>query len=142
MNESQALSSFAGLACGVLLIGFLVGVAILVAIILLLSSFLKRVPETHRKMQPGMVWLLVIPLFNIVWNFFVYRAISESYESYFASHGRSEFGDCGKTIGLVYSICCCLCIIPFLNLLAGPAALILWIIYVIKLIGLKNQIPA
>ena len=90
----------------------------------------------------GMVWLLVIPLFNIVWNFFVYRAISESYESYFASQGRSEFGDCGKTIGLVYSICCCLCIIPFLNLLAGPAALILWIIYVIKLIGLKNQIPA
>jgi hypothetical protein len=50
-------------------------------------------------------------------------------------------GDCGKGIGLWYAICAVCCIIPCLNYVAGPAALVLLIIYLVKVMDLKNQIP-
>lgn len=141
-SSDAAALGFAGLACGVIAAGALVGLAIAIAIILFLSNCLKRVPVPYRKMEPGMVWLLIIPLFNLVWNFFVYKAISESYQSYFQSQGRTDVGDCGKSLGLAYCICSCVCIIPVVNMLAGIVALVLFIMCLVKFSGYKNQIPA
>jgi hypothetical protein len=64
-----------GVVGGVLVI-FLI-IAILIC--LFLSSCLKRIPEEHRQQSPGMVWLLLIPCFAVVWNFFVYPKIAESF---------------------------------------------------------------
>ena len=88
-----------------------------------------------------MVWLLMIPCFNLVWNFFVYLQLADSYKAYFASVGRTDVGDCGRGIGLGYAICAACCIIPCLNYLAGPVALVLLIIYLVKAMSLKDQIP-
>jgi hypothetical protein len=142
MNQSAALAGLAGLACGVIVVAILIGLGIAIAIILMLSSCLKRVPQQYRKMEPGMVWLLLIPLFNIVWNFFVYKAIAESFQAYFQAQNRTDVGDCGQSLGLAYCICVCACIIPIVNMLAGPASLVLLIICLVKFFGLKNMIPA
>lgn len=88
-----------------------------------------------------MVWLLLIPLFNLIWNFFVYQKLPDSYKSYFSSQGRTDVSDCGKGIGLAYAISAAACIVPCLNYLAVPAALVLLIIFLVKAMGLKNQIP-
>ncbi|MGB7160576.1 MAG: hypothetical protein WBD40_21100 [Tepidisphaeraceae bacterium] len=119
---------------------FLVVIAILVFIYYLLYSALKAIPPEHRRMEPGQVWLLLIPVFNLVWNFFVFMRIPESYQSYFHSRGRTDVGDAGKNVGLWYSICACCAVIPCIGFIPGIASLILLILFLVKIMGLKAQV--
>ena len=119
----------------------LLGLAIYIFVLYKLSSCFARIPPPFRQMEPGQVWLLLIPCFNIVWNFFVYQKLSDSYKSYFNATGRYEVGDCGKAIGLAYCICTCCSLIPYLGILPAIAALVLLIIYVVKALSFKAMIP-
>jgi protein-S-isoprenylcysteine O-methyltransferase Ste14 len=78
------------------------GLTIQAVVCWLLSSWVKRIPEEHRKLGPGSVWLLMIPLFSILWNFLVYPRISDSFESYFRSKGDST--STGRGMSLAYCI--------------------------------------
>jgi len=118
-----------------------IAIAILLVVCYLLYTCFKRIPQQYRLMEPGMVFLLLIPCVNLVWIFFVTSRLSRSFQAYFAAHPGANVGDCGQQIGLWWSICYALQIIPFVNYLAGPAALVLAIIYLVKVLGLKNQIP-
>jgi hypothetical protein len=119
-----------------------VGIAITVAILWALYSCYDRIPAQHRQMEPWQVWLLLIPCFNLVWNFMVFPNLSKSFASYFRSVGRYDVGDCGEQVGLWYAICAALSVIPLVNYIAGPASLILLIIFLVKALTLKGQIPA
>jgi hypothetical protein len=119
---------------------FVIVVGIQIFILYMLYSFLNALPPQFRLMEPGMVWLLLIPCFNLVWNFYVFVRISRSYRNYFNAHGRYEVGDCGETVGMWYAICVCLSIIPCLGVFAGIASLVLLIIYMVKLNGFKTEI--
>jgi hypothetical protein len=133
---------FAGL--GILAIAgisILVAIAINVLICYLLQRCYDRIPPQFRKQQPGMVWLLLIPCFHIVWNFFVFPPLSKSFKAYFDSIDRTDVGDCQESIGLAYSVCAAVSIIPYVGCLTGIASLVLLIIYLIKTNDLKNQIP-
>ena len=125
----------------VFLIVFVVALAIAILLLYLVYSCYQRIPPQHRQMEPWQVWLLLIPLFNLIWNFFVYPKLAKSFQSYFAEQGRTDVGDCGEQLGLWYAICAALCAIPCVNYIAGPAALVLWIIFIVKAMGLKGQIP-
>ena len=120
----------------------LVGLLIFIGIILFLQSCYSRIPQEHRKMEPGMVWLLLIPIFQIVWMFFVYIRLAKSFQSAYAAMGRNDQGDCGEKLALMYCIAAVLACIPFVNCLALPAALILLIVVLVKFAGLKNGLPA
>jgi hypothetical protein len=122
-------------------ISFLVSIVINAFICYLLQECYKRIPPQFRKQQPGMVWLLLIPCFSIIWNFFVFPPLSKSFKAYFDSVNRTDVGDCQQSIGLGYAICCAVSLIPYLGCLTGLAALVLLIIYLIKTNELKNQIP-
>ena len=122
-----------------MVLGMLVGLAILVVICALFYSALSRVPAEHRKMAPGLVWLLMIPVFNLVWNFFVVMRISESYQSYFRAQGK-DVGDAGWGIGLAYAICAVVSLVPCLGVLAALASLVLLILYLVKVMGLRGEI--
>jgi hypothetical protein len=112
-----------------------------VVICFLLQDCFKRIPPQFRKQQPEMVWLLLIPCFSIVWSFFVFPRLSQSFKAYFDSINQADVGDCQENVGLAYSICCAISVIPYLGCLTGIAALVLLIIYLIKTNELKNQIP-
>ena len=60
-----------GLGLGLMFAGLL----ILIGIILFLQSCYNRIPAEHRKMEPAMVWLLLIPIFSLVWIFFGRRNV-------------------------------------------------------------------
>jgi hypothetical protein len=141
-------------------IPLVIGVAITIATILLASNALKAVPPQYRRIEPGMVWLLLIPLINVVWTFFVFPGVSRSFQRYFAAQGRTEHGDCGERIGLWFAICFAVCwacfTLPFLSAfgtipdsamvagiliyIAGPAALLLLAVYLAKIVGLKKYV--
>ena len=139
-DEAAAIAGLIMAGLVTLAITLAISLAILIVICALLHSALARVPPEHRTMSPGLVWLLLIPLFGIVWNFFVFLRIPESYKSYFTAQGRTDVGDCARGVGMWYAICGALSFVPCLSYLAGPAALVLLIIFLVKVLGLKGQI--
>jgi len=139
-NDAAAASAFLAAFGFVICGGFLVGLAIQCALCWFLSSCLKALPEEHRKQQPGMVWLMLIPLFNIVWSFFVYPRIADSFKSYFDSIGRLDVGDCGRGLAIAFCIIVCCCLIPYLNFCIVWVSLIVLIILLVKFGSLKGQV--
>lgn len=110
-----------------------VGLAIAILLSYLLYTLYTAVPEQHRVMRPEMVWLLLIPCFGVIWNFWVYPGLSKSFKSYFDSVGDTTVGDCGKALAIWFCVCVFCC---------GPAALVLLIIFMIRAFELKNKIKA
>ncbi|MCX8109252.1 MAG: hypothetical protein N3G20_10655, partial [Verrucomicrobiae bacterium] len=106
----------------------------------LLTSCFRVIPPEHRKMEPTLVWLLLIPCFPIVWNFFVFLRLSDSYLSYFSAQGRTDVGDCGRGLGLGYAICFACSVVPYIGVLAALAAIVLLILYLVKVLQLKRLI--
>jgi len=104
--------------------------------ILTLQTALSKCAGSVRTMQPGEVWLLLIPLFNLIWHFLVVMGIAKSLRNEFARRGIPSADPLpGQSIGMAMCICACCGIIPILGILASLASLVLWIIYWIKVAG-------
>jgi len=139
--ESQAsefLETFGGLI--IMLVGVGIGLIISVVVCFLLYDAQKRVPPQFRQIEPGMVWLLLIPCFNIVWNFIALPKVSRSYKAYFDSIGRSDVGTCGEGLATGYAVCVACTLIPCVGMFASLASLVLLIMYLAKILGLKAHI--
>ncbi len=142
----EAAFSFIGFLIGIII--WLVISGVIGAIIsLVLQTAYDKVPQEHRAMPKDKLWFLAIPLYNLYWNFVAVRSVSESFKSYFDSAGDNTVGDCGAQMGQYYAIAFAVgtvsgfiplvaCISP----LVGLAALILFIIYVVKLFELGKKI--
>jgi hypothetical protein len=145
----------------------LFGFAIGAVICWFLSKWLGRIPAAHRRIEPSKVWLMLIPLFGFVWMFFVYLRMSDSFAAYFRSKG--EEAPSARGLALAYCIAVA-ATIPFsaaqvavnpvyrgealgpptpllLGLQLGGgcislAALVLWILVMVRFYGLKERIPA
>ena len=84
--------------CGFYLVLFVVFIFFL----LTLQRALARCRPECRTMEPGQVWLNLIPLFNIAWMFITVLRISESLRNEFYERGRSRRGDdYGQGLGIV-----------------------------------------
>jgi hypothetical protein len=103
----------------------------------LLFSLQRAVPPAHRRMDPMLSWLLVIPLFNIIWNFFAFLRIPESYHSILSSHGHAG-AKVERSLGLAYAICAALSVIPFVGFFAAVAAAALLLTFFIRMYQLKS----
>ena len=102
--------------------------------LLTLQNALNRCAPQSRTMEPAMVWLLLIPFFNLVWNFFVVMALAQSLRNEYARRGIPNLDPLpGQSIGIAMSICACCVIVPFVNFLVGLAHLVFWIIYWVKI---------
>ncbi|HEY2857888.1 MAG TPA: hypothetical protein VGJ21_05690 [Terracidiphilus sp.] len=104
-----------------------------------LQNALRKCAPGARTMEPGLVWLSLIPLFNLVWVFFVVLALGKSLGNEFRRRGIP----CpdpypGQSIGMAMAICKCCCIIPIVNLLAMIGAFVLWIVYWVKISGFSE----
>ncbi len=102
--------------------------------LLTLSSTLSKCAPGFRTMEPGMVWLLLVPFFSLIWNFFVVMAVAKSLANEYARRGiPSPEPLPGQRIGIAMCVCVCCCIVPLLGFLVGLASLLLWIMYWVKI---------
>ena len=114
---------------------------------------LKAIQPANRLMEPGMVWLQLIPLFGFAWQFIVVTRIADSLKNEFNSwqndtllgYADSESMKLANQrptldMGFTYCILFCCSIIPFLGSLIIPAGLVCWIIYWVKLAEYKKMI--
>lgn len=126
---------------GVMCVAVLIGLAIQVFFLLTLSKALKQCDPAARTLEPGQVWLNLIPFFNIYWTFVLATRVPESLRNEFKDrrmHRREE--DYGAGVGKWYAICTVASVVPILNYIAGPAALILWILFWVKTAGYSRQL--
>ena len=84
-------------------------------------------------MDGGLVWLLLIPLFNIGWLFYVIIKLRDSLKAEFNLREiESDDPEFGFSIGLAYAITTACSIIPIFGMFCSFAAFILWIVYWVK----------
>ncbi|WP_243303003.1 hypothetical protein [Geothrix oryzisoli] len=137
-SDSNALAAMLGGGCLIfVLLGAAIALAIAIFYILTMQKALDLAGERHQKMKPGMVWLMLIPLFNLVWHFFVVKNVSDSIKSWAAENGKNV-EDAGYTIGLIACIAQCCGLVPLVNMLAGPVALVCFIIWWVKVAGFNK----
>ena len=105
-----------------------------------LQKTLEAITPENRKMPPSNVWLMLIPLFNIVWQFIMVDRIAQSITAECARLNIPT-NDPKPTynIGLAWNICNLATFIPFIG---GLAALVTFILYWIKVSEYKNLIIA
>jgi len=95
-----------------------------------LMNLLNKCAPENRTMEGGMVWLNLIPLFNLGWIFYTIIQIRDSLQAEFSARGIiSDDTTFAFNIGLAYAICTCCTIIPVLGILSAIGALVLFIIY-------------
>ena len=109
--------------------------------LLTLQNTLKRVHKKNRIIEPGQVWLNLIPLFNIVWQFIMINRIADSLKNEFSERNIPIKEDRpGAQIGVAYCILNLCGVIPVLGGLASLAGLVCWIVYWVKISNYKNQL--
>ncbi len=137
----------------VYLLSVVVFLAILIPFIFYLFTLqrtLEAIAIESRKMAPGHVWFLFIPLFNIVWQFIMTARIADSIRDECIRlqiplpESRPTF-----VLGLVMTFLYIVSI-PMNNLSSAPmlgglcslAALVCWIVYWVKVNGYRKLIIA
>ena len=101
-----------------------------------LQNTLKAISPENRKIEPGNVWWLLIPLVNIFYSFVVVDAIAVSLKNEYEKYGVVTAEKPAYNIGLAMCILNILSAIPFV----GIVAFLCWIIYWVKINEHRNEI--
>lgn len=129
------------------LIGVVIGVFAVVLIpaifyLLTLQNTLKAIRPENRTMTPGNVWLMLIPLFNLVWMFIMITRIADSIRNELNARGTVTNERPTYNIGLVWCILFLVGRIPFIGGLFSLGCLVCWIIHWVKVNEYKKQFLA
>jgi hypothetical protein len=133
----------AALGAGIMVFALIALVILLIPAIfylLTLQKALNKCAPENRAMQPGMVWLLLVPLVNLVWGFFVVLNMSKSLGAEFQKRGIAEEAEPGKKLGLIMCVLLCCGIIPLLGTLCSLGGLVCWILYWLKIAGFSKKL--
>jgi hypothetical protein len=119
-----------------------IGVVVGVFYCLTLQKALTRCSPENRAMAPGMVWLLFIPLFNLVWQFIVVINMAKSLGAEFKKRNITIEPDPGKMLGIIAGVLGLCGFIPKIGGLFSLGALVCFIIYWVKIAGYSNKLAA
>jgi heme/copper-type cytochrome/quinol oxidase subunit 2 len=132
-----AAAAAAGGMMAVFLVGYFVFLAVVIVVTILfllsLSKALKACSSRNRTMEPGQVWLSLIPLVGIVFYIMAILKVPESLANEYRDRGLRGDGDFGKTLGIWFIVASFLC--PGVNF-------ILWIMYWVKISGYTKELTA
>lgn len=112
-------------------VAFTVGITIQIFFLLTLSKCLKEIAPRNRSMEPGQVWLCLIPLFGTVWALITILRIAESLEQEYRSRGLRGDGDFGKQNGIIYFVSAFIC---------GCISIVFFIMYWMKIAGYTKEL--
>jgi uncharacterized BrkB/YihY/UPF0761 family membrane protein len=124
-------------------IAIIIGITIQVFFLLTLSRCLSAIRPRNREMEPGLVWLNLIPCVPIVFNFFIVLKIASSLKKEYRSRRwRTEGEGFGSGVGLTYAICSVIGLIPYAGALAAIPGFVCWIIYWVQIAGYKTKLES
>jgi hypothetical protein len=137
-----------------LMIVLIIYLAIYIPFLINLSGALKQVAPHLRKMPPGQVWLMLIPVFGNIWVLFVVPRIADSLVGEYKRRGMTNYeeerpgyrtGMSWGVLGLVTYLRTIadltgIPVIGSFGTLASFAGLVFFIIYWVKIAKYKNQL--
>ena len=108
-----------------------------------LQNTLAACSQENRAMEPGLVWLNLIPIFSLFWLFWTVIKIRDSLQKEYESRSldTKEVTDT-YNMGLGLAISSVSGIIPVIGLITGIAALVFLIIYWIKTSGCRKTLSS
>lgn len=131
------MGSFSMMHWLIILIIFALWVVPQVFFILSVQTALRLVDDEFRQVTPGLAWLLFIPVFNLIWIFFLVTYMRRGYEKMWENQRLSRETSAGFGLGIGFGVASVFCLIPGLNLIAWLPALVLWILYWVQVSQLK-----
>jgi len=109
--------------------------------LLTLQKALERCSPQARTTSPGSVWLVLIPLFNVVYQFILVGHIARSLANEFARRGITNAGpEPGKSLGIAMCVLHIGSVIPHLGIALSIAGLVCWIMYWVKIAEFSGMI--
>lgn len=112
----------------------------LIIFLLMLQKTLQRCAPENREMEPAHVWLSLIPVFNLYWQFIIVARVSGSLAKEFASRGIAVEPEPGKFLGIMTCILALCGWIPVLGIITSLAGLVSWVMYWVKIAGYSKQL--
>lgn len=135
--------SFGGMLF-VLIVAAVLGLLMVVLYLLTLQNTLKEVSPENKLIPDNYVWLMLIPLFNILFAFYFYPVFCDSIKNEFEARKLSIKGDYGKSLGLVMPTLGLVALIPsiplLIPLLIALVNLVVFIIFWIKIHIYKTKL--
>jgi len=114
-----------------ILIGWIVA---LVFFLLQLQKLLNACTPGSRQMEPGMVWLNLIPFFGLGWMIYTVIKVRDTLKIDFPARNlETDDPEFSFPIGLAMGICFACGIIPFLGYFSSIGGIVLLIMYWIKI---------
>jgi hypothetical protein len=142
LNPSVFSAGLLGIMATVTLILFAVLLVPFIFYLLTLQKALRRCSPETRAMQPGMVWLMLIPVFGLFWHFMLVLNLAKSLGAEFQKRGIAEEPAPGQTIGLATCVLNCCMIVPLLGFLCSLGTIVCWIVYWVKIAGFSAKLGA
>ncbi len=139
ISEEEALAMLLAGGLVFILIFLLIAVVVAIFYLLNLQNLMKSIKEENREVSPGNVWLMLIPVFSLIYAFILYPKISASVKKELESREMDTEGDGAKNLGLALAITGALSLIPVIGGLAGLANLVIFIMWWVKTAGFKNK---
>lgn len=117
------------------------GIAIMIYWLVVMNKAIDQVSHDLRKMEPGAVWLCLIPLFGLIWQFMVIGAVADgiarelSVRNLFPKEEKPAYA-----MGLTGCILICFCIIPYVGPAMGLIGLIFMIVHAVKITEYNREL--
>jgi hypothetical protein len=121
---------------------FLLIFAVGLYVVYLVYQALLGLPESRRPMDAKLVWLMLIPFFNLYWIFRIFPPMMKAYQEALTAKKQPVEGDGGQNLALGYCICSVCSIVPGLGGLAFLASLVLFVLVMVKAYDHKRRLAA
>jgi hypothetical protein len=112
----------------------------------------QLIQPQFRRLHPGQVWFQLIPIFGLIWQFFVITRLSDSIRNQLAAPVEDlVFTEETSTdnrptfmLGITYAILFCLATLPIsiLKAIIGAIAILCWVAYWIELNRYRKKIKS
>jgi hypothetical protein len=105
-----------------------------------ISKTLAAIDPAYRSQSPHMAWLLLIPIFNVIWFFFLLKAIREGFEQMLLHHQIEKPIDTGYSYGIGMGCCWAASFVPGLFFIALLPMFVFSMLHWTKLNQARRQI--
>lgn len=135
-NADDEVFTVVVIVCSAIMV--LASLAMQFLFLLTLKRALEQCDPRTRTMEPGQVFLNLIPCFGAIWMFFTVSRVSESLRAEYDDRGMDAYGDYGQQMGISYASLILAWIIPWIGVLFGIAGFVCWIMYWMKIAELSR----
>jgi hypothetical protein len=125
---------------GILFTIFLITLLPTIFYLLTLHRALNKCAVESRTMTPALVWLQLIPIFDLIWQFYIVINVGRTLGNEFRKRNIKAEQNPGQSIGLAMCILQLCGAVPVVGIPAAIVGFLLWIYYWIKIYGYSSKL--